>query len=244
MAISSKEEQRALGKIVPIGKALIGDPNVKAFLESEKQKGRELLRRDDFVWHEILLSFATWGSSRGALNLIFDGLTYERLSRLQSAKRRNLVASKFKNAKLRYPNKKTSYLLHNFSLVKGKGGVDAANRAVLEADGRENKMKALRKYKGIGEKYSHNIMMDAHHPEFHDSIAVDQRIKNISKELGLPAGRYADYLNFYRKAASKIGIDPWDLDRVLYKFQKPVLQSLRGGTQPTPEMVQQALGPH
>lgn len=242
MAISSKEEQRALGRIVPIVKILVGYPSVKAFLEGKKQQGRELLLRNDFIWHEILLSFATWGSSLGARKLDFDGLAYEKLSSLDSGKRRGLVESKFKAAGLRYATKKIDYLLYNFYLVAEKGGVGAANRAVLDdSRGPEAKKKALREYKGIGKKYAYNIMMDAYHPEFHDSIAVDQRIKNISKELDLPTSKYDDYLNFYQKAALEIGIDPWDLDRVLYKFQKPVLESLRAGTRPTVEMAQQAL---
>jgi hypothetical protein len=242
MAISSKEEQRVLGKIVPIVKILVGYPSVKAFLEGKKQQGRELLLRRDFIWHEILLSFATWGSSRGARRLNFDALAYEKLSSLDSEKRRSLVESEFKAAGLRYATKKIDYLLYNFCLVAEKGGVDAANRAVLDdSHGPEAKKKALMEYKGIGKKYAYNIMMDAYHPEFHDSIAVDQRIKNISKELGVPANKYDEYVNFYQNAASEIGIDPWDLDRVLYKFQKPVLESLRAGTRPTAEMAQEAL---
>jgi len=223
---------------------VIDYPEVKAFLRSSKQKGRERLRRDDFVWHEILLSFATWGSSRGAAKLNFDALTYGSLSRLQSSKRRTLVAQQFKTAGLRYATKKTDYLLYNFGLVREKGGLDAANGAVLsEGLDCDARIEALREYKGIGEKYAYNIMMDAYHPQFHDAIAVDVRIRNISKELGLAASKYNDYVTFYRKAASDIGIDPWDLDRVLYKFQKPILECLRGGTRPMAEMVQEALAP-
>jgi hypothetical protein len=244
MAISSKEAQRALSRVVPIVTTLISDPKVKAFLRSSKQKGREILRRQDFMWYEILLSLATWGSSRGAQKLNFDALTYEKLSRLQGAGRRSRVASEFRSAGLRYAKKKTGYLLHNFCLVKEKGGVDAANRAVLhDAGERDAKIKALREYSGIGEKYANNIMMDAYHPQFHDSIAVDLRIRNISKELGLRAGKYNDYVGFYRKVASRVGIQPWELDRVLYRFEKPVLHSLRGSGQPMAELIQRALAP-
>ena len=42
-----------------------------------------------------------------------------------------------------------------------------------------------REFKGIGAKYSRNIMMDTYHPEFRDSIAIDQRIKKVSRTLGL-----------------------------------------------------------
>ncbi len=244
MAISLKEEQRAMGRITPVVRALISNRNVRAFLRASKQKGRERLMRNDFIWHEILLSLATWGGSRGARKLNFDALTYRKLSRLPAAKRRSLVAGEFRTAGLRYAKKKTLYLLHNFCLVEEKGGVDAANRAVLhDACDRDAKIKVLREYKGIGEKYAHNIMMDAYHPQFHDSIAVGLRIRKISKELGLPAGKYEDYVVFFQKVASKVGIEPWELDRVLYKFEKPILHSLKGGSQPTAELIRQTLAP-
>lgn len=233
-----------MGRIAPVVGALVSDRNVRAFLRRSKQNGRETLRRNDFIWYEVLRSLATWGGSRGARKLNFDALTYRKLSRLPAERRRSVVASEFRTAGLRYAKKKTLYLLHNFCLVEEKGGVDAANRAVLhDACDRDAKIKALREYKGIGEKYAHNIMMDAYHPQFHDSIAVDLRIRKISKGLGLPASKYEEYVVFFQKVASRVGIEPWELDRVLYKLEKLILDSLKGDSQPTADRIRQTLAP-
>lgn len=244
MPITSEEEKYALKKIAPIIETLIRNPRVVAFLKSAKQKGRELLLREDFIWHEILLSFATWGSSRGAKNLKFEELTYKKLSRLKKVQRRSLVAKEFTQAKLRYAKNKTGYLLYNLSLIEDMGGLKEANKTVLDnANDCDAKIKILKKFKGIGEKYARNIMMDAYHPQFHDSIAVDQRIKNISKELGLRIDSYDDYIQFYRKVACKVGIQPWELDRLLYKCEKSILQVLKGSNKTLTELIEPIFAP-
>jgi thermostable 8-oxoguanine DNA glycosylase len=237
----NKEARCALQVIVPIVKSLLRSSEVRTFLSNRKREGRQLLRRSDFLWREILVSLGTWGGSRGAKNLDIDALGYERLSKLDRVRQRHLVSWKLKSAGVRYATKKTGYLLHNYDSIRRMGGPATAKQAVLDAAGQEGKMGALREYKGIGEKYAHNIMMDAYHPEFHDSIAVDQRIKNISKKLGLSVRTYAEYVAFYQEAASKVGIQPWEMDRLLYKFNKVILACLEEGSYPTRDQVREAL---
>jgi hypothetical protein len=226
MAISSTGERGAIKRLVPVIRGLLDKQHIREYLDRGKRTGRERLKRRDFVWYEILLSFSTWGNSRGAKRLDFDALTYEKLSRLKQPKRSSLVRREFAAAGLRYADKKTLYLLLNFDLIHDKGGLEKAKCEVLDPTGPDAKLEALRQYKGIGEKYAHNIMMDAYHPDFHSSIAVDQRIKRISKELRLPARTYADYLSFYRKVAAEAGVQPWELDRVLYKCKADIVETL------------------
>jgi hypothetical protein len=95
--------------------------------------------------------------------------------------------------------------------------------------GREGKMGFLRKFRGVGPKYARNIMMDGYHPEFRESIAIDSRIKRILKEVGHSLGgdrRYGDAEGFLLAVAHDVGIEGWDLDRLLYLHTDDVLKEL------------------
>lgn len=226
MAISSRYARTAIRRLLPVVQGLLEEKHVSEHLKRSKRNGRALLKRKDFVWYEILLSLSTWGNSGGAKRLDFDALSYDRLSGLSESRRRDLIKKKFVAAGLRYPEKKAKYLQYNFTLVRDKGGLHQAKHDLMVTKGRDNKIKVLREYKGIGEKYAHNIMMDAYHSDFHDSIAVDQRIKRISRELGLAMKTYADSLFFYRQVAAKANIQPWELDRILYKYKDEVVRRI------------------
>ena len=70
-------------------------------------------------------------------------------------------------------------------------------------------------------------MMDIYHPEFRDSIAVDERIRGISQELGLSFSDYASHEDFYLSLAHEIGLEGWELDKLLFKFADDIVCSLR-----------------
>lgn len=80
----------------------------------------------------------------------------------------------------------------------------------------------LRKLPVIGPKYARNIMMDVYHPGFRDCIAIDSRIKAITKALGLHFASYKEHEKFYLSVASGAGIDGWELDRLLYALRERV----------------------
>lgn len=229
MPTRGDQERVATGRLTRVVKELLHEGKAQEYLRQQKEKGGERLARRDFVWFEILLSFATWGNSRGAKRLRFETLDFDCLCQLPKSERTRLIKRELAEAGVRYAKNKAQYLLYNFRLIQKKGGLDAAKALIFKAVGPEEKLKALREYKGVGEKYAYNIMMDAYHPEFHTSIAVDQRIKVISRALGLRLHRYADYATFYQKAAFKLGIQPWEMDRLLYAFRDGILEALQKG---------------
>jgi hypothetical protein len=71
---------------------------------------------------------------------------------------------------------------------------------------------------GIGKKYARDMMMDAYHPDFHDSVALDSRVKSITDALGLTFGSYEDHEQFYMDVGRRAGLNGWEVDRVLYNF--------------------------
>ncbi len=189
-------------------------------LEEGKKAVRDL-EREDFVWHYLLQSFATMGNSRGLKGLIednenYDRVTYPTLELLSAEERRKRVVEVCCAAKIRMPRKKAEFILDCFDRVSRLGGPLKAKELLLALPGRDEKIRFLREFSGIGEKYSRNMMMDVYHEDFRDSIAIDGRIKKVTERLGLSFGTYREHEAFYLDVARKAGVSGWELDRLLY----------------------------
>lgn len=92
--------------------------------------------------------------------------------------------------------------------------------------GRDAKIEFLKTFTGMGDKYARNILMDAYHREFRDSIAYDERLKKIAKALELDFNTYGDAEQFFLDAARKAGLNGWELDRLLYHATDQVLNEI------------------
>lgn len=76
----------------------------------------------------------------------------------------------------------------------------------------------MREFKGIGDKYARNIGMDVFHPDFRDTIALDDRIDSVSDELGVEFESYEKHEQFYVDIADRLDMTAWELDRLLYRY--------------------------
>jgi hypothetical protein len=173
----------------------------KALARKKKDKLDELkaahgdLARRDFLWHYLLQSFATMGRAAGWRGLIgnkdnYNKVRYEALAKLPPRARASQVERTCKAAKIRMPGRKAKYILNCFEQVKELGGPAAAKKRLLEQPGRDAKIRFLKSFSGIGDKYARNIMMDVYHEDFRDSIAIDARIKAVSQAWGLSFASY------------------------------------------------------
>ena len=199
-------------------------------LQRQKANARAL-ERPDFLWHYLLHSFATMGRTAGADGLIGDPANYERvryevLAALQAERRLAWVRSVCRAAKVRMPDRKADYIVACFERIGALGGPAAARAQLLAQPGRAAKLAFLTSFPGIGPKYARNIMMDVHHPEFHDSIAIDLRIQSISTLLGLTFAHYAAHEAFYLSVAARAQLTGWALDRLLFQHRDTVLEQL------------------
>ncbi len=194
----------------------------------ELKSAHENLARPDFLWHYLLLSFATMGRAAGRHGLIetpsnYERVTNEALAALSARARRKQVEETCRAAKVRMPAKKAEFIMGCFNEVKRMGGPIAARQILLGLPGREAKIRFLKALPGIGDKYARNIMMDVYHEDFRDCIAVDARIKSISKAHGLSFRTYSEEEDFYLGIAREAGINGWELDRLLFNFQSEFL---------------------
>jgi endonuclease III len=197
----------------------------RPWLESQKAHCADL-KRDDFLWHYLLQSFATLGGVSGSHGLIHNKDNYRQMSYdvfnniLEEAERLRHASEIFSIAKVRYANKKAHYIVACFKKIHGMGGLLAAKEALLRKPDRDEKIGFLKSFPGVGDKYARNIMMDVYHEDFHDSVAVDSRIQTISEKWGLKFNSYAEHESFYLNVAHIADLNGWELDRLMFQFQR------------------------
>lgn len=189
------------------------------------------LDRPDFVWHYLLQSFATMGRTAGWQGLIgnsenYDQVTYSALEKLSAEQRSVRVHDVCRAARIRMPDRKAKFILGCFERIASLGGPLKTKEILLALPGREEKIRFLQSFPGIGPKYARNIMMDVYHEEFRESIAIDARIESVTTKLGLSFRSYADHEAFYLNVAKSAGLNGWELDRLLYNYLREVQQQL------------------
>lgn len=201
------------------------------FSKKRKMQLRSELSRPDFLWHALLVSYSTWGNSRGYAELIenpvnYNMVTYHELKKLNKLEREKRLHDVMHKAKvLKYHE--APRLADCFERIEAMGGITEANMKFFSLKTAEDIINFLYAFPGIGEKYARNIPMDYYHPLFQNYIAIDARIKKISKELELPLFKsYRDHEQFYLNVAKSAGIQGWELDRLIFSHKEEFLANL------------------
>ena len=198
-------------------------PEMREKLDALKEEQKDL-EKPDFIWHFLLQSFATMGNVRGWKGLIGDHSNYVRvsfgtLSKLRHDERVTVIEGVLRDAKVRMPRQKAEWLSKNCDLIIEMGGLEQVKSMALAYKGTEAKISFMKRFYGIGDKYARNIWMDVYHLDFHNSIAVDERIKRITGVLGYTFRNYDEHERFYLDVAQEAGLQGWELDRRLYNYR-------------------------
>jgi hypothetical protein len=154
-------------RLVAAIKPLVGEK--REALEQEKAEISSQWKRPDFIWHHLLLSFSTWGNSRGGYGLIdnienYNKVTFEALSRLGPSERFAVLERTLLDAKVRWPNDKAEYLNRNFNKIVEMGGLSVAKAHLKDAVGRQEKIEFLTTFDGIGPKLAVKCRPHVYHP--------------------------------------------------------------------------------
>jgi hypothetical protein len=113
---------------------------------------------------------------------------------------------------------KAPRLAANLARIAEMGGVELATRRMLGLSTFKEKLRFLRSFDGIGEKYGRNIWMDIYDPDFRNTVAVDERLKKVARAIGFTGTGYQQSVAFYCSIARDAELEPWELDRLLYNF--------------------------
>ncbi|MFW6082758.1 MAG: tetratricopeptide repeat protein [Chloroflexota bacterium] len=205
-------------------------------LERLKEDSLMRMQRPDFLWHRLVKTFAMWGGTGGWDRLTADSetfgrLAYEALVKCPATHRRREIQEVMKQTGIRFPNKKARLLEGCFRQIEEMGGPKEAGRILLEQDGPEGKIRFLKSLPGVGPKSARNVMMGLYDKDFLDHIAVDARIRRISKSLGLEFGNYAEHEAFYLRVAEEAGMTGWELDRLMFNYTDEFLGALEDRAQ-------------
>ena len=205
---------------------------MKEQLNKNKEDGRRDIKRPDFIWHLLLQSFATLGNSRGWQGLIgsqsnYRRVTFDALSGLSEDDRLRRLTTVLHDAKVRMPNMKAGQLNENYKMILAMGGLEQAKEKAFAQVGTKSKIAFMKRFHGIGDKYARNVWMDVYHPDFFDSIAIDDRIKQITEAMGCRFASYDEHERFFLDIASEANIQGWELDRLLYNFKDNFLHILK-----------------
>lgn len=224
----SKEQKRK--RLIGLLKNL--SPEMKQKLAEIKRDSKKL-KRKDFIWHALLCSIATLGNERGYQGLIANEKNYERvsfaaLSKISQAKRLPHIEKVLRDAKVRMPAQKARWLFENHEIISRLGGVEKVTSLALSMKGREAKMRFLKTFRGVGDKYARNIWMDVFQKDFRDSMAIDLRINQITAALGYEFKTYELHEKFYQEIAKECGLLTWEVDRLLYNFKGFFIEGVLG----------------
>lgn len=214
--------------------ALINRPNdqIQRLIELENH-ALMLTQKDDWLWHLLLSSMSTMGNSRGYAGLIenmdnYALVSYNNLLPLDQATRLNNIQLGLSNANVRRYKLKTKWLLKNYEFIQDCGGVETIQNFILQSVGRDCKIQLLKLFEGIGDKYARNIFMDMCHEDFINSVAIDERLIDISDSLEIARNQisYLEHENLFIEIANDAGLNPWQMDRLLYNYTQYYLNSM------------------
>jgi hypothetical protein len=208
-------------------------PDAEAELARLKKRGVSRRKNPDFIWHGLLSAMSTLGNARGHVGLIenkanYDKVTHEALGALSPTARLRRLESVLLDAKVRMPFQKARWLAADHSLVTAMGGSRAATKLARSQAGRNAKLRFMKQFVGIGEKYARDTWMAAYDPDFVDAIALDTRVLKVSKLLGFTAKAYDAHEQLYQELAREAGREPWEVDRLCYRRNEEIVRLLSG----------------
>jgi hypothetical protein len=217
-------------KLTEAVKRVLETTDAKQRIEEQKRTAEQRRERSDTLWFELILSMSTWQGSSGSdlatEKEYYSEVTYNKLLQMPEKERVQHLKQVLFDAGVNMHEKKSRYISSHVNRIESMGGLDAAQQEFESKDGKNAKMNFLKQFKGIGDKYSRNIGMDLFHPDFRDTVALDTRIRNVTDELGIGFDSYEQEEEFYIAVADRIGVTPWELDRILYRYTDEVIESV------------------
>ncbi len=206
-------------------------------VKEKKNAGREWAKHKEFVWEGILRSMSTMGDANGYDRLMLEYTNYKKVmwsavKDIPTEQLKQHFDTVLKDAKVRdQSGQKGEWLTVNRDKIVREHG-DAKSCSIFAAAlrGKDAKIAFASSFKGLGPKYQRNFWMDLLDPDFEDCIAIDSRIEEISKTIGIPneiTNNYEMHENLYLSIASELNMTGWRLDRLMFNFNKTIVQRIR-----------------
>lgn len=182
---------------------------------------------EDWPWNGFVLSFATYGGSNNWTKNVepkVATLGWSRVAELTDDDRAALFQTV---PNPRFLVRTAAALEAVFQSIKAEGGPKTVRERLARVADARTLISNLQQYPGIGPKYARNIAMDVHHHLIRNHFAFDHRLNAIVTEAvgGLPPYDVREAMML--RVATGIGVEAWDLDRVLYSRHTEIIDELR-----------------
>jgi hypothetical protein len=193
-------------------------------LEKLKSESAQFGEHPDWPWIGLVLSGATRGGSwrweKSVKPRYEDELSWSAISELAAEERRVRLETVG-----RFWRQTAIWLEHAYLNVHAAGG-PLAVRERLSQMSANDVINYWKSFKGVKDKYARNIMMDIYHPNFRkDFFAIDSRLEALLPILGYAGQRnYLSMERFLLDLSREVGLNAWDLDRLLYSKHSEIKQ--------------------
>jgi hypothetical protein len=179
----------------------------------------------DWPWKGLVLSGATRGGSKRADSVMQHYETLFSWSVISSISDRDRSDRLLKVGRFKGPTAR--FLEGIYAHIRNVGGLSNM-RNHLESMSASEIVNFWQAFWGIGPKYARNIMMDVYDSRFHNGyFALDSRIGRLLPKLGFKAGsKYEEQEVFLSGLAFEIGVECWELDRLLYNRNHQLYEQL------------------
>lgn len=199
----------------------------RAELEAQYVCDQRLAHRPDWPWSGFIVSFATNGGSKRFEQKIAPRVAdfaWERVVRMSPEERR-AAAMDLANPRRRHIVVPAFEAC--FQRLLAAGGPPTIRTEYLSFDSADGRIRYLKSFLGIGDKYARNMAMDVCDPLVVDSFALDSRLRGIAGLVLRPMPGYRATEAWLRDVAGEVGIRPWYLDRLMYRDYNFILAELR-----------------
>lgn len=198
-------------------------------LEHTKNEAQRWGTHPDWPWNGVVLSAATRGGSarwnRNVEPRYEAELSWKALDGLPADE----IRRRFESVG-RFWRRTADWLEAVYRHVRDSGGPTKI-RVTLAHLNTEEVIAFWTAFPDVGNKYARNIMMDIYDPRFREGrFAIDSRIKSLLPGLGYQDRNHYDAQEAFLDAlATDVGIEGWELDRLLYQAHQRITARLAEG---------------
>ncbi|MGA1798684.1 hypothetical protein VH567_07875 [Sphingomonas sp. 4RDLI-65] len=196
-------------------------------LKSLKVEAIAFGEQEDWPWIGFVMSCATYGGSKNWSNNVEPRISlfeWAAVNALSDDERQALFLTV---PNPRFLTRTANNLEKIYQSIKNDGGPKVVRERFASLQSAEALIAALKTYPGIGDKYARNMPMDVYHPLVQTHFAFDHRLNAVIQTVigGLPPYEVREAM--MGRVATEIGIDAWDLDRVLYSRHTEIINEVQ-----------------
>lgn len=202
-------------------------------IEAERERGKKLFSRPDWIWVSLLEAAATLGRTprnmRCLLSVLGKRFGWAQVADLTDADLSTSLEQVYLQHGVRFRNRKIAWAKSNRKYLKNYGDPQKFKERWINED-LNAAINLLVEFSGVSAKYARNIGMVACDARFMNCAALDTRIlrllRTINPRLPTTGDWYHHTEAYMQELASRLEMTTWDLDRTMYQCYSELLRGI------------------